>query len=74
MSLNHHYLPQFYLNGFVDENEKLHYCRKQYNTYNDVSPAGIYYQKGLNNINLGASGFLDLETVFFQEITLKTAE
>lgn len=66
-SENHHYLPKFYLNGFVDEGEKLHYYRKQYNTYKDVSPAGIYYQKGLNNIDLGAYGFIDLETDFFKE-------
>lgn len=67
MSLNHHYLPQFYLNGFLDEGEKLHYCRKQYDSYKDVYPAGIYYQKGLNNIDLGSYGFIDMETDFFQE-------
>ena len=67
MSLNHHYLPQFYLNGFVGEGEKLYYCRKQYDSYKGISPAGIYYQKGLNNIDLGAYGFIDLEKDFFQE-------
>lgn len=36
MSENHHYLPQFYLKGFLDENiEKIHYCNKQYDTYRD---------------------------------------
>lgn len=67
MSLNHHYLPQFYLNGFVGEGEKLYYCRKQYDSYKGISPAGIYYQKGLNNIDLGAYEFIDLEKDFFQE-------
>lgn len=67
MSLNHHYLPQFYLNGFVGDGEKLYYCRKQYDSYKEISPAGIYYQKGLNNIDLGAYGFIDLEKNFFQE-------
>lgn len=67
MSLNHHYLPQFYLNGFVDEDEKLHYCRKQYDTYKDIYPAGIYYQKGLNNIDLSPYGQIDLEKDFFLE-------
>ncbi len=42
MNGNHHYLPQFYLNGFIGKNEKLYYCRKQYNTYKDVYPSGIY--------------------------------
>lgn len=67
MSMNHHYLPQFYLNGFVDEGEKLYYCRKQYDTYKDSYPAGIYYQKGLNNIDLGSYGNFDLEKEFFLE-------
>jgi len=67
MSLNHHYLPQFYLNGFVGEGEKLYYCRKQYDSYKGISPAGIYYQIGLNNIDLGTYGFIDLEKDFFQE-------
>lgn len=67
MSFNHHYLPQFYLNGFVGEGEKLYYCRKQYDSYKGISPAGIYYQKGLNNIDLGPYGFIDLEKDFFQK-------
>lgn len=67
MSMNHHYLPQFYLNGFVDEGEKLHYCRKQYDSYKDICTAGIYYQKGLNNIDFGSYGIVDLEKDFFQE-------
>ena len=67
MSLKHHYLPQFYLNGFVGEGEKLYYCRKQYDSYKGIFPAGIYYQKGLNNIDLGPYGFIDLEKDFFQE-------
>lgn len=67
MSNNHHYLPQFYLNGFVDEDEKLHYCRKQYDTYKDIYPAGIYYQKGLNSIDLSPYGQIDLEKDFFLE-------
>ena len=67
MSNNHHYLPQFYLNGFVGEDEKLHYCRKQYDTYKDIYPAGIYYQKGLNNIGFSPYGKIDLEKEFFLE-------
>lgn len=74
MSFNHHYLPQFYLNGFVGEGEKLYYCRKQYDSYKGISPAGIYYQKGLNNIDLGPYGFIDLEKDFFQKKDYRYAQ
>ena len=53
MSIKHHYLPQFYLKGFVNKDEKLHYCRKQYETYRENSTAGMYYENNLNNIELG---------------------
>ena len=68
MNGNHHYLPQFYLNGFIGENEKLYYFRKQYKTYKNVSPSGIYYKKGLNDIDLGEKGLFDLENIFFMKI------
>lgn len=67
MSNNHHYLPQFYLNGFVSKDEKLYFCRKQFDTYKDIYPAGIYYQKGLNNIDLSPYDYIDLEKEFFLE-------
>ncbi len=67
MSIKHHYLPQFYLKGFVNKGEKLHYCRKQYETYRDSSTAGIYYENNLNNIDLGEYGQIDLEKDFFFE-------
>lgn len=67
MNENHHYLPQFYLNGFIGENEKLYYCRKQFDTYKEIFPSGIYYKKGLNDIDLGEKGHFDLERVFFME-------
>ena len=65
MNGNHHYLPQFYLNGFTGENERLYYCRKDYNTYRYTYPSGIYYKKGLNDIDLGEKGYFDLENDFF---------
>lgn len=65
MSSKHHYLPQFYLNGFVNENEKLHSCRKAFSTFKEFPTAGIYYQHDLNNIDLGTVGFIDLEEDFF---------
>lgn len=65
MNDSHHYLPQFYLNGFIGKNEKLYYCRKQYDTYKDVYPSGIYYKKGLNDIDLEEKGYFNLEKDFF---------
>lgn len=67
MNGNHHYLPQFYLNGFIGENEKLYYCRKRFDTYRDVYPSGIFYKKGLNDIDFGENGYFDLERDFFLE-------
>lgn len=48
MSKKHHYLPQFYLKGFVGQSEKLYYCNKKYDTYRETATAGIYYQNNLN--------------------------
>lgn len=62
-----HYLPQFYLRGFLDENKKLHCCRTQYDTYKSRSTAEIYYIPGLNDIDLGEKGHFDLEDTFFSE-------
>lgn len=67
MNDDHHFLPQFYLKGFLGDNKRLYYCRKKYETYNDVSPAGIYYEPGLNYIDLGEYGYIDLENDFFKE-------
>ena len=55
MSNNHHYLPQFYLNGFVGEDEKLHYCRKQFDTYKDIYPAADIFGKSAEADNSGLS-------------------
>ncbi len=65
MSSKHHYLPQFYLKGFVDsECKQLYYCKKEYKKYKSVSTAGIYYKEGLNSIEFGYN-FFDLEKDFF---------
>lgn len=67
MSSKHHYLPQFYLKGFVDsECKQLYYCKKEYKKYKSVSTAGIYYKEGLNSIEFG-DNFFDLEKEFFFE-------
>ena len=61
MSRKHHYLPQFYLKGFVGEGEKMYYCKKKYDTYRGISTAGIYYANDLNNVDFGQYGIYDLE-------------
>lgn len=65
MSKKHHYLPQFYLKGFVGQSEKLYYCNKKYDTYRETATAGIYYQNNLNNIDVGIEEQIDLENDFF---------
>ena len=67
MSRKHHYLPQFYLKGFVGEGEKMYYCKKKYDTYRGISTAGIYYANDLNNVDFGQYGIYDLENKFFLE-------
>ena len=34
MGGKHHYLPQFYLKGFCNEQDKLIVCRTKYKTFN----------------------------------------
>ena len=64
----HHYLPQFYLKGFLDEdNRKLYSYNKQYKRIREFTPAGIYYEKGLNDLDFGETGFLNIEDTFFKE-------
>lgn len=76
MSKNHHYLPQFYLKGFVNDCGQLYYYRKNneaikrgYQNYKKVYPSGIYYEQGLNTISLSSFGHedIDLENDVFME-------
>ena len=48
MNDNHHFLPIFYLNGFRGNNKKLIYFKKEYGTFREAAPAGIFYKPGLN--------------------------
>ena len=65
MSENHHYLPQFYLKGFLDDNiKKMYYCNKQHNTFKNASPAGIFYEKNANTIDFGEYGTIEYEKDF----------
>ena len=50
MGGKHHYLPQFYLKGFCNEQDKLIVCRTKYKTFNEFSTASVYYKPGLNDV------------------------
>ena len=67
MNDNHHFLPIFYLNGFRGNNKKLIYFKKEYGTFREAAPAGIFYKPGLNDVDLGEHGYIDLENEFFRE-------
>ncbi len=67
MNDNHHFLPVFYLNGFKGNNKKLIYFRKEYGSFRESAPAGIFYKPGLNDVDLGEHGYIDLENEFFRE-------
>ena len=67
MNDKHHFLPVFYLNGFKGNNKKLFYFKKEYGTFRESSPAGIFYKPGLNDVDLGKHGYIDLENEFFRE-------
>lgn len=76
MSINHHYLPQFYLKGFVFDDRQLFYYRKNdeaiergHEIYKRAFPSGIYYEPGLNTINLSSSEYedVDIEKDFFMK-------
>lgn len=67
MNDNHHFLPIFFLNGFRGNNKKLTYFRKEYGSFRESAPAGIFYKPGLNDVDLGEHGYIDLENEFFRE-------
>src|SRR5574344_1113826 len=76
MSKRHHYLPQFYLKGFLNGDEQLYYYRKDevakehgHEIYKKSYTRGIYYEEGLNYIDFGRDGYenIDLEETFFME-------
>lgn len=67
MNDKHHFLPVFYLNGFKGNNKKLIYFKKEYGSFRETAPAGIFYKPGLNDVDLGEHGYIDLENEFFRE-------
>ena len=63
----HHYLPIFYLNGFINDDEnKLYAYNSQYGKIRKFSPSGIFYEEGLNDLDLGEYGFFSWEESFFK--------
>lgn len=68
MNGKHHYLPQFYLKGFCNSEQKLHTYNKKYSNYKEFSPAQVYYEKGLNDVIIKDHYVADLENDIFQDI------
>ena len=69
-SWRHHYLPQFYIKGFCDENEKITVYNKQYKKFEKKSPKYIFFEANRNTFSdaLGNQGdileklYADLES------------
>ncbi|MFR9505477.1 MAG: DUF4238 domain-containing protein [Rikenellaceae bacterium] len=47
-SWRHHYLPQFYIKGFCDEDKKITVYNKQYKKFEKKSSKYIFFEKGRN--------------------------
>lgn len=70
-SWRHHYLPQFYIKGFCDENEKITVYNKQYKKFEKKSPKYIFFEANRNTFSdtLGNQGdileklYADLESM-----------
>lgn len=69
-----HFIPKFYLKGFLNDVKKIPTYNKKYNKCRDFSPSGIYYQEDLNKIDLKEFGIINLETAFFQNLDDKYAK
>lgn len=68
MNGKHHSLPQFYLNGFVDEERQFLWAfKKEYESTRWFYPKGIYYENGLNDVYFGEGKYIDLENGFFRD-------
>lgn len=64
-SWRHHYLPQFYIKGFCDENEKITVYNKQYKKFEKKSPKYIFFEANRNTFSdaLGNQGDI-LEKIY----------
>lgn len=67
MNGKHHYLPQFYLKGFCNEQKKLLTYNTRYETYGEFFTAGAYYKPGLNDVIIKGNVVAELETEIFQD-------
>lgn len=67
MGGKHHYLPQFYLKGFCNEQDKLIVCRTKYKTFNEFSTASVYYKPGLNDVIIDGNVVAELETEVYKD-------
>lgn len=67
MNGKHHFLPQFYLRGFCNEQNKLIVCRTEHKSFNEFSTAAVYYKPGLNDVVIDGNVVAELETEIYQD-------
>lgn len=65
-SINHHYLPQCYLNGFTDERGKLHVYDKKYTCFkkDKQTPRTVFFEKHKNTIEFHGESTDKIEKLY----------
>jgi hypothetical protein len=70
-SHKHHYLPQHYLQGFVNDSGSLFVYDKQKDTIFESGPVGVFFENNLNTVNLAdgeTSDFLEDSYTNFEAV------
>ena len=72
-SIKHHYLPQFYIKGFTNNEKQLYIYNKKKDTISKrpISPGGIFYELDANTIELHGEVSYELEDVYYRDIDNK---
>ncbi len=65
-SKQHHYIPEFFIKGFVNENDKLFYFNKAKNKIDrkPKSPSQVLYEWNRNNVEINGNLTDDVEKLF----------
>jgi hypothetical protein len=64
LSKKHHYIPQFYLRGFTDEDGYFTVYDKQLNVFRKSKPENEFYEKFRNTTNLGGEKSVIIEDIY----------
>ncbi|GAB4043197.1 DUF4238 domain-containing protein [Spirosoma jeollabukense] len=72
-SSKHHYLPQFYIKGFTNNEKQLYIYNKKKDTISQrpIAPGGIFYELDANTIELHGEVSYELEDVYYRDIDNK---